>query len=76
MGEIGDGDKEHIYHDEHWVKYGSIESLYCTSETDILLYVNYRGIKIKKIMNGFSRKDILCLDACVPWNGKTNACSL
>ena len=40
MGEIGEGD-----HDEHWVMYGSVESLYCTPETNITLYVNYTGIK-------------------------------
>ena len=30
--------------DEHWVLYGSAESLYCTPETNITLYVNYTGI--------------------------------
>lgn len=26
--------------DEHRVMYGSVESLYCTSETNITLYIN------------------------------------
>ena len=29
--------------------YRIVESLYCTPETNITLYVNYTGIKIKKI---------------------------
>ena len=33
--------------DEHWVMYGIVESLYSTLETNITLYVNYTGIKIK-----------------------------
>ena len=34
--------------DEQWVMYVSFESLYCTPETKITLYVNYNGIKIVK----------------------------
>ena len=33
--------------DEHWVMYGSVESLYYTPESNITLYVNYTGIKMK-----------------------------
>ena len=32
--------------DKHWVICGSVESLFCTSETNITLYVNYTGNKI------------------------------
>ena len=32
---------------EHWVMDGSVESLHCTPETNITLYVSYTGIKIK-----------------------------
>jgi len=28
--------------------YGSVESLYCTPETNVTLYINYIEIKIKK----------------------------
>lgn len=42
-----EGIKECTYHDEHWVKYGIIESIYCTAETNTTLYVNSLGIKIK-----------------------------
>lgn len=38
--------KEGICRDEHWVMCGSTESLYCTPDTGIALYVNYTGIKI------------------------------
>ena len=38
-------------HDEHWVIYEIVESLYCTPETNIILYVNYTGIKIKYLKN-------------------------
>ena len=31
--------------DEHWVLDIIVESLYCTSKTNITLYVNYTGIK-------------------------------
>ena len=34
--------KEHVCGDEHWVTYGTVESLYCTPETNITLYVNYK----------------------------------
>lgn len=33
---------------EHRVIYGSVEWLYCTPDTKIMLYVNYTGIKRKK----------------------------
>ena len=33
--------------DKHRVMYGSVESLYYTPETNITLYVNCPGIKIK-----------------------------
>ena len=33
--------------DDHWVTYRSVESSYCTSETNIILYVNYAGVKNK-----------------------------
>lgn len=36
--------------DEHCVLYGSAESLYCTTETNLTLYVNNSGIKFFKIM--------------------------
>ena len=39
MGGIDDGDKEGTC-DEHWVLYGSVESLYCTPETIIALCGN------------------------------------
>ena len=34
------GIKECTCCDEHWVLYGTVESLYCTFETNITLYVN------------------------------------
>lgn len=34
------GIKESICCDEHWVSYGSAESLYCTPETNMALYVH------------------------------------
>ena len=37
---------ESTCHDEHWVMYGIVESLYNIPETNITLYVNYTGIKI------------------------------
>ena len=41
MGEIGVmGIKEGTCCDEHQVSYGRVESLYCTPETIITLYVN------------------------------------
>ena len=48
IGEIDDGIKEYTYCDEDWVMYEIVESLYCTLETNITLYVNYTVIKIKK----------------------------
>ena len=30
--------------------YGVIESIYCTPETNVTLYVNYTGIKTKKLI--------------------------
>ena len=33
------GIKEPTCCDEHWVMYGSVESLYCTPETNITLHV-------------------------------------
>ena len=48
MGEIDDGDWGYIYHGEPWVMYRMIESLYCTSETNITLCVNYTWIWKKK----------------------------
>ena len=39
MGEIGDGIKKGTCN-EHQVLYGSVESLCCTPETNITLYVN------------------------------------
>ena len=48
MGEIDKGDWEYTYHDEHWVMYTIVESLYCTPVPNMGLYVNYTWIKIKK----------------------------
>ena len=54
-GEIGKelvkqvmGIKEDTCCDEHWVIYGTVKSLYCTPETNVILYISYTGIKIKK----------------------------
>ena len=41
---------EYTYHDEHWEMYRIVESLYCTPETNITLYVNCTGIKIKNLI--------------------------
>ena len=38
--------KLYIY-DEHWVMYTVVETLYCPPETNITVYVNCTGIKIK-----------------------------
>ena len=46
MVEIGDGDQECTCHDEHWVMYGIVESLYCTQETNITLNISDTRIKI------------------------------
>ena len=35
------GLKEHTCLDEQWVLYGSVESPYCISETNITRYVNW-----------------------------------
>ena len=45
LGEIGDGDEG--VHFWRWAPgdVWSVESLYCTSETNITLYGNYTGIK-------------------------------
>lgn len=45
MAEIVDGDKNCTCHDEHWVLYGIVESLYHTPETNITLYVNQVVLK-------------------------------
>ena len=39
-----DGDEEYHYLDEHWVIYGTVQSLYRTPETNITLHVNYTEI--------------------------------
>ena len=44
------GFKEFTYHDEHWIMYRIVESLYCTPEINIRLYDNYIRIKIKTIL--------------------------
>ena len=49
-GEVAGGWKQitglaYTYHDEHWVMYRIVESLYCTPETNITLNVNYTGIE-------------------------------
>ena len=41
------GIKEGTCWDEHWVSYVSDESLNSTPETNIALYVNYLGFKLK-----------------------------
>lgn len=35
--------------DEYWVMYAVAESLYCTPDTNLTVYVNYIGIEINKI---------------------------
>ena len=47
--------------DEHWVMYGIVESMYCTPETNITLYVNYTQIKIE-IGDGIMPFEIKCMD--------------
>ena len=44
MGEIGEGNEEDIYCDEHWVMHRIAEALYYTPESNMTLYVNYTGI--------------------------------
>ena len=39
------GIKEGTCHDDHWVMYGIVTSLYRLPETKITLYVSYTGIK-------------------------------
>jgi len=41
----------YTYHGEHLVVYINIESLCCTPEANIILYVNYTSIKKKKKRN-------------------------
>lgn len=54
MGEIGDGDSQYTYHNDHWVIHRIVESLYCTSE--IISYVNYTGIfKNDSLYNSFKK---------------------
>lgn len=44
------GIEEYTRYDEHWVIYGSGESLYYTPETNIALYINRNlHINLKKI---------------------------
>ena len=49
--EIGEGDYEYTFHDEHWVMYRIVESLYYTCETNITLYINYTGIEKTNSLN-------------------------
>ena len=42
------GIKEDSCYDKHWVMYGSAESLYCTPETNITLYVNITNWNLNK----------------------------
>ena len=58
------GIKEWTCHDEHWVLYGIVETLYCTHWTDIILSVNYNGILKNKIYAVF-------LVLCLSWVPKT-----
>lgn len=44
MGDTGDGDKG-VHRDELWVMDGRVESLYCTPDMNIMVCVNYTGIK-------------------------------
>ena len=41
------GIKAYTHHDEHLVMYEIVETLSCTPETNITLYVNDTGIEIK-----------------------------
>ena len=52
--------KEGICPNEHWMMYGIVESLYCTPEANIVLYVNYIGIKIFQKLSYLSEHSILC----------------
>ena len=50
------GINEYTYHDEHQVIYRIVESLHCTPETNITLYVNYTGIfLLEKKKNSHSK---------------------
>ena len=40
-------DGDYAYCGKQWVIYRIVESICCTSETNIALYVNYNSIKIK-----------------------------
>jgi len=51
MGEMGERDQKDTYHAEHPGMSRIVESLYCTPETNITLYVNYASIK-KNILSG------------------------
>ena len=42
--------RECTHCDEYWVMYGILESLYCTPEINIALYVNYAGIKERELL--------------------------
>lgn len=48
------GIKEHTCHDEHCVMYKIVESLNCTWETNITLYVKNNRIKIKNLIGNIS----------------------
>lgn len=44
-------DGNHTYHDEHLVMYIIVESLRCTSESNIILHINCISIKkLKKFL--------------------------
>lgn len=42
------GDQEYTYHDEHYIIYRIIESLYCAPEHYITIHVNYTSGKKEK----------------------------
>ena len=48
MGEIDEGGQEYLSC-EHWEMYRIVESLYCTPDINIILWVNYTGVKIKNM---------------------------
>ena len=48
MSEREKGDSEYTYLDENWEMCRIVESLYCTSETNITLCVNYTWVWINK----------------------------
>ena len=41
-----------------WVSYGGVESLYHIPETNVTLYVNYNGIKIKSLIKKIIKETI------------------